>query len=301
LDAVTDWKKTDAKPADIIAAVEAKAERIDTPYERGTIAWRSFGDGPPLVLLHGGFGGWGHWLRNVGPLSRKYRVLAPDMPGFGDSGGPPEPFSPDAVADAVAAGIAQIADGKPVSIAGFSFGSVIGGLVTQRAHVPVDALVLVGAVAMGLKRDPMDLKSWRRAEGDAARWEAQRHNVAALMIYDPANIDELSVYLQDTNTTRTRVSSRPIGRSGRLRAAMEAIGDRVPLAGIWGEHDATAAPYLDERRALLHHIQPDAPFIVIPAVGHWVQYEAADQFNAALERALESARTRKANGRAART
>ena len=52
------------------------------------------------------------------------------------------------------------------------------------------------------------------------------------MVYDPHNIDELAVYLQDHNTTRTRISSRPIGRSGRLRAAMEAIGDRVPMAGI---------------------------------------------------------------------
>ena len=89
MDAVTDWKQVGEAQAGIVAAVEAKAKRIDTPYDGGSIAWRSFGDGPPLVLLHGGFGGWGHWLRNVGPLSRKYRVLAPDMPGFGDFGDPP--------------------------------------------------------------------------------------------------------------------------------------------------------------------------------------------------------------------
>jgi pimeloyl-ACP methyl ester carboxylesterase len=293
LDAVTDRRTAEATPAEIVAAIEAQGTRIDTPYESGSIAWRSFGEGPPLVLLHGGFGGWSHWLRNVGPLSKKYRVLAADMPGFGDSGLPPEPFASETVADAVAAGIAALTGGGPVAIAGFSFGSIIGGVVAQRGHVSVDALVLVGAVAMGLRRDPMDLKSWRRAEGEAARWEAQRHNVATLMLYDPRNIDELSVYLQDYNTTHTRISSRPIGRSGRLRAAMEAIGDRVPMAAIYGEHDATAAPYLDERRALLHQVQPEAPFLVIPAVGHWVQYEAADQFNAMLERALDSARARR--------
>ena len=49
------------------------------------------GDGPPLVLLHGNFGSWMHWIRNVEVLSQHYRVIALDIPGFGDSATPPKP------------------------------------------------------------------------------------------------------------------------------------------------------------------------------------------------------------------
>src|SRR5437660_257033 len=54
------------------------------------------------------------------------------------------------------------------------------------------------------------------------------------------------------------------------------------LAGIWGEFDATAAPYLAERRDRLRQFRPDASFDIIRDAGHWVQYEAHTQFNCRL-------------------
>ena len=41
------------------------------------------GSGSPVVLLHGGTGGGANWFRMIGPLSDRFRVLAPDLPGFG--------------------------------------------------------------------------------------------------------------------------------------------------------------------------------------------------------------------------
>ena len=61
-----------------------------------TLHYREVGSGPPLVLLHGGYGSWMHWIRNVGPLARQFTVIAPDMPGLGDSATPPEPWTPTA-------------------------------------------------------------------------------------------------------------------------------------------------------------------------------------------------------------
>ncbi|HEX9189150.1 MAG TPA: alpha/beta fold hydrolase, partial [Vicinamibacteria bacterium] len=47
------------------------------------------GSGPPLLLVHGlGSNATMEWGRLMAPLGRKYRVLAPDLPGFGDSARP---------------------------------------------------------------------------------------------------------------------------------------------------------------------------------------------------------------------
>jgi pimeloyl-ACP methyl ester carboxylesterase len=47
------------------------------------------GDGPPLVLLHGWPQHWWEWRRLIPPLARTYRVLAPDLRGWGWSDAPP--------------------------------------------------------------------------------------------------------------------------------------------------------------------------------------------------------------------
>jgi pimeloyl-ACP methyl ester carboxylesterase len=273
-----------ARPAEIVADVESRAERVDTRFEGGTVAWRCWGVGQPLILLHGGFGSWTHWIRNVDYLAQHYRVCAADMAGFGDSSEPVAPQA-EAVAAAVVEGIRQLTGGERATVAGFSFGGLVAGLVAQQAPDAVDAVVLVGAAGLGLRREPMDLKSWRLTSSPEARREMHRHNVGALMIWDRDKIDDLSVYLQQQNAERTRFRSRKISRTPVLREALEASSE--PIAGIWGEHDATAAPWVDERRELLQQLRPGSPFEVMPGIGHWVMYEAAETFNPLLLRMIE--------------
>ena len=69
------------------------------------MAWRVWGGGEPLVLLHGGSGSWTHWIRNIAELSRHYELWVPDIPGLGASAMPPEPFNPASIAAVVAAGL----------------------------------------------------------------------------------------------------------------------------------------------------------------------------------------------------
>ncbi|HLH22200.1 MAG TPA: alpha/beta hydrolase [Chloroflexota bacterium] len=54
---------------------------VETP--RGRLHLLLAGEGRAVVLLHGGFGGAGNWFRTLGPLARRFQVLAPDRPGFG--------------------------------------------------------------------------------------------------------------------------------------------------------------------------------------------------------------------------
>jgi 2-hydroxy-6-oxonona-2,4-dienedioate hydrolase len=100
------------------------------------------------------------------------------------------------------------------------------------------------------------------------------------MIAEPNKIDELAVYIQAQNAPRGRVKSRRFSRADTLLRALPAI--KVRLDGIWGERDATAWPHLDDRGHVLRRIQPGARFEVIAGAGHWVQYEAAEQFNPLL-------------------
>ena len=85
-------------PADALERLCALGDRVETGFDGGKMVWRLWGDGPPLVLLHGGYGTWAHWVRAIQPLSRQFRLLVPDMPGFGESGMPADPYSAEGIA-----------------------------------------------------------------------------------------------------------------------------------------------------------------------------------------------------------
>lgn len=268
-------------PAEIVAAIDATATVVRTPCGDGTMAWRCWGDGPALVLLHGGHGAWTHWIRNVEALSRHFRVMAADMPGYGESAMAPEPYTAASLAEIVLRGVRTMQGDAPFNLAGFSFGGVVGGHVAAQAAATCASLTLVGSNGMGLTRPPTEpMASWRRLTDPAEIAAAHRQNLRILMIADPANIDDLAVHLQTRTTEKTRIKSRPISLTDTLRQALAQVTARI--SGIWGARDSTAGPHLPAREALLKSFQPDAPFRVIPEAGHWVAYEAAKPFNATL-------------------
>ena len=275
-------------PAEVIAALDRAGTRRATPNGAGEVVWRVWGRGSPLVLLHGGTGSWMHWIRNVEALARDFMLLVPDIPGSGESGTPPAPISADSIAATLAAGVAQlIGPQTEFAIAGFSMGGLLAGYLVRHAGARARCLVLVGATGTGAPRGPMQLKSWRRLATDAEKTATHRHNLGILMIHDPAKIDELAVHMQKINAERSRIRGKHVSHTGTLAAALSEFRGR--LAGIWGEFDATAVPYMAERAEKLRQFQPQATFDVFPGVGHWVQYEAAETFNRRLRELVQAA------------
>jgi pimeloyl-ACP methyl ester carboxylesterase len=261
--------------------IGAKAQLIETPCGDGSMVWRVWGRGPPLVLLHGGYGSWMHWIRNVIPLSRHFTVAAPDLPGLGDSATPPEPHTAEGLAQIIVDGLDVVfARYASLHIAGFSFGGVLGGHVAAQLGDRVYAFTIVGSNGLGLVRQPTALERLPAGATEAEALTVARHNVRALMIADPDKIDDLAVFIQARNAPRGRIKSRRFSRGDTLARALPLVKARID--GIWGERDATAYPYLADRARALRNVQPDARFEVIPGAGHWVQYEAADQFNPLL-------------------
>ena len=56
------------------------------------IHYKSLGDGPALILLHGAGSDWHEWSENIAYLSHGFHVYIPDLPGFGLSQSPRMPI-----------------------------------------------------------------------------------------------------------------------------------------------------------------------------------------------------------------
>ena len=82
-------KTAEEQHAETVSALADQARLAASPCGDGEMVWRIWGEGPPLVLLHGAHGSWTHWFNNIPGLAKHFTVLAPDLPGMGDSAMPP--------------------------------------------------------------------------------------------------------------------------------------------------------------------------------------------------------------------
>lgn len=275
--------------AEDAAALEAEADRVETPCgEAQSMVWHVWGDGSPVVLLHGGSGRWNHWVRNIAPLVRAgYRVLVPDLPGFGDSARPPAGRDADALPPWVEQGLSQLIGTDACDVVGFSFGGMVAGLLAAQWPRRVRRLVLVGAPA--LAADPerkLGLKSWQHLESEAARMAAIRFNLRQLMLAHDASVDQLALTLHIANLARDRLQRRVLSKTDILLRTLPRID--CPVFGIWGEHDALYRERIDIIGPALAQAPLFQSLALVRNAGHWVQYEDALGFNAALADALSA-------------
>ena len=280
--------RIDQGPAAFLDRLERAAKRTETPCGDGMMVWRSWGDGPVLVLFHGGAGSWRHWAHNIDVLSQAYRLLVPDLPGLGESAFPPDGNDAAQVAVIVAHGIDMIlgADAR-YDVAGFSFGGTMASCVAAIHGARIRSVTIIGSSGVGPSGSAVELMKVRHLTGEE-RVAAHRSNLNRLMIADPAKIDDLALAIQEWNTRHSRLKTPTLSRSGALQRA---IGQIVaPVNGIWGEKDAPANPRAPERVAALRAMRPDADVRMISGAGHWVAYEAPEQFHAILLEMLRRTR-----------
>lgn len=283
---VGEWVANTAReePHAELRAVAAAARRAETPCGAGSLVWRAWGEGRPLVMLHGGSGSWRHWLRNIPVFAAHRMVICPDLPGLGDSDMPPEPASPESIAAILRDGLRLLLpDGPGYDLVGFSFGALCSGHLAAADPERCLSLTIVGAGALGFVRSPTRLVKVRHLEG-TAREEANHHNLAALMFADASRIDEAALAMQDLHTRRARFKSRGWAETDSLKQAI--LRGRAPLGAIYGDLDAIARPHVQTRLDLVHSLRDNARTELIRGAGHWVAYEAAEAFNAALARVL---------------
>lgn len=137
----------------MLAGVPAAERRVE--LARASTALLEAGDGPPLVLLHGGIEcGGAYWAPVIGRLAESHRLVVPDLPGLGES----EPLAdlPDGFADWLRALLDATCDERPMVIAH----SLVGALTARYATRDTGAireLVIYAAPGIGPYRIPLRL------------------------------------------------------------------------------------------------------------------------------------------------
>jgi pimeloyl-ACP methyl ester carboxylesterase len=244
---------------------------------------RDVGDGTPLVLVHAFPLSSAMWLAQREGLSARFRVLTPDMRGFGGSPlGTDEP-SVDTMADDVA----DLLDAKGIDraiVGGHSMGGYVALAFCRRHSDRILGVVLANTKAT---EDTGDAREARLRT--AGRIEAEG-SVDVLL-------EELLPLLVGPTTMRRRalvygrvrglVQSAPPPAAAWAQRALAACPDslgtlagfRPPTLILQGAEDAIVSE--DEARAMSGAL-PNAELIVIPGAGHLTPIEQPQLFNDAV-------------------
>jgi pimeloyl-ACP methyl ester carboxylesterase len=251
-------------------------------YQGYPIAWKEWGAGPTLMLIHGGHGSWMHWARNIDDLAENFRVLIPDLPGFGESADfdcPPHDASRlPLLLDCLEHGVAQLVGDAPMYLTGFSFGGAIAGSLAPRLR-QLERLALLGSGGHGTpRRQTEPLVNWREFQG-LERKAALRQNLLATMLSSEHAADDLAVDIHAYSCEKTRFRSKAISRRPMLPEILKALNK--PVLMVWGDADVTAVP--KQAAELLAQGDPQKILRLLPDAGHWVQFEKPKEINQLLK------------------
>lgn len=259
------------------------------------IHYHDIGAGPVLVLLHGsgpGANGWSNFSRNIAPLARGYRVICPDLPGFGQSDMKPvDAPIPGWWADTILGLLDHLGIGK-AHFLGNSMGGMISLKIALEHPERVERLILMapggGAPVTSIFPTPgiKTLVTFYDGEGPSI---ARLRGFIDQFVYDPSAITEELVQERFAAAMDPRIVAQPPMRPGPGGMPEELWRDarlaRLPheVLILWGREDRVLP--VDCGFTLMKQI-PNARFLILPRCGHWVQWEKADEFNAIVSEFL---------------
>lgn len=242
------------------------------------------GDGPPVVMLHGGFGCWRHWVRNVSALAQHFSVHACDLPCYGESAAIPKETPSEEYLDLVYQEILRrFPNGETLRFVGFSFGGAISTYLAGRLKDRVSHIVLIspGGFPAQSRRSIRNMMSYKAAQGDEAlMMRAIRHNLLQHMLFYYESVDEQALEIQRYCVDRTRFDSRKVSRGGGLAENLARITCKLMV--LWGEKDDFDFRPADEMIGQIRSVVPDLEMHRISKAGHWSAYENAPEVNRRL-------------------
>lgn len=145
-------------------------------------------DGPPLVLLHGYGGSHADWLMTARYLTTNFRVIIPDLPGWGESTRLPDAdYGYPAQVQRLHGFVEALRLGE-IAITGHSMGGAIAGLYAAQYPKDVAALVLIDSAGVPFKENAFvrELKSGKNPFDIDDR--AQFKHLEALLFANPPSL-----------------------------------------------------------------------------------------------------------------
>jgi 4,5:9,10-diseco-3-hydroxy-5,9,17-trioxoandrosta-1(10),2-diene-4-oate hydrolase len=255
------------------------------------IAVTERGSGEPVVLLHGGgpgASGMSNYVRNVDVLAERFRVIVPDMPGYGRSSKRLDHDDPFGDLASAVRGLLDALGVEQAHLVGNSYGGAAALRLALDSPDRVDRMVLMGPGGIGTSRGlpTAGLKKLLGYYGGTGPSRAKLDDfIRTCLVFDgtsvPASvIDERYQASIDSEV----VANPPLRRPGSLKTLlrMDFTRDRrlsslrTPTLVLWGAQDrvnrSSGGPMLARR-------MPDCDLYTVANTGHWVQWERAELFN----------------------
>ena len=209
-----------------------------------------YGDGPPLLLIHGNGANIWSMKNQIAFFSEHYRVIAMDSRDHGRSDNATGPLTFEAMTDDLAALLDHLHTG-PVLVLGWSDGGIEALLLGLRHP---DKVTKIAAMAANL--DPEGIAAdFRRLEGPPPKT-------------DPGH----------TPTRAERVSALDRDEPHIKPDALLAI--TAPTLVLASDHDAIA----DEHTLEVYHHLPNAQLVIFPGATHMIPVDDPDLFNTTVDR-----------------
>jgi pimeloyl-ACP methyl ester carboxylesterase len=244
------------------------------------------GAGPAVVLLHAGIADRTMWREQLGPIAAAgRRVVAMDLPGFGEAALPEEAPWADVLDTIDALGIDRAA------LVGNSFGGSVALRVAVIAPERVAALVLVDMPPPGLEPSSELRAAWEAEESALERGDieaAVRAVVDAWLLPDaPAALRARVAAMQRRALEVQQAAGEVTGAQDPLEARPEALGTlAMPALVVVGALDM---PDFRAGAEAIAEQLPDARHSVIAGARHLAPLEQPDAFRALLLGFLEHA------------
>ncbi|MBM4422583.1 MAG: alpha/beta hydrolase [Chloroflexi bacterium] len=256
--------------------------------DQGIVHYETYGQGKPVVLLHGWLGSWGLWQRTMEELGRSYRTYALDFWGFGDSGKKRQTYAVSDFVSLVDQFMAQLGIAS-APLVGHSMGGTVSLSVAMRYPERVQKVVVVGSPIVG-----SSLNIFLRLAGYRAIAFVVYNMPSALRLavrsFSPfiVNKEPLAWYRaleRDLSKTTLESFFASIGSLRRtdLRPRLNEVN--VPTLGVYGVGDTIVHPKQYEP---LKAGVPHAQIEVLRGSRHFPMIDEPETFNAVLKNFLDS-------------
>jgi pimeloyl-ACP methyl ester carboxylesterase len=267
----------------------------------GTLAYTTAGSGEPLLLIHGLGGTRRTWRHVIDSLAATHTVIAPDLPGHGDSDAPAGDYSLGAHAAALRV---LVALGHPTAtVIGHSLGGGVGMQFAYQFPDRISRLVLISSGGLGTELTPLlRAVTLPGAQPVVAGLAHLPHEVTRRLLLPAMSILPGVVAGQDADpladdlrgladhrqrnafisTARSVINWR--GQSVSAARQLGLLGD-LPVLVAWGSQDKTIPPHHQHAaaRQLAH-----AHLLEIPGAGHYPHETAPERLLPPLHAFLTS-------------